>query len=127
MSESTLPYFVPVDTAVSSDTLKNLFAGHTLLLPTVSHASVPQLAVDLLLQPQPHLLQQPCYPLRNLKHVGRLDVAGDVFPFVGTSEEGGMVTSVEVYSDASSKVTLLQQRSPVLKVRASPPALREEA
>lgn len=86
------------------------------MIPTVSHASVPQLATDLLLSSDK----------LSLANVGRLDTSGDLIPFVGSSEasastssssEGGLVTPLEVYSNASLKLTVLQQRSPVIKSR----------
>lgn len=95
------------------------FHGHTLVIPTVSFASIPQLAVGLLLWDDALALRK----------VGRLNSSGDLIPFVGPSETrpskgdsdgdgaAGITTPLEVFSNASHKITVLQQRSPVLKDR----------
>lgn len=111
------PYFVPLGSnggegpSTSSATQASSldFTGHTLLLPTVSHASIPQLAVDLLLYHEDLALRR----------VGRLDVSRNVIPFIGQAEDaaGGLVTAMEVYTNPTLKLTVVQQRSPVLKER----------
>lgn len=99
-------YFVPVSSGGSSSKAGS-FQGHTLIIPTVSHASVPQLATDLLLNA----------PELSVTKVGRLNVSGDVIPFVGPDESTGLTTALEVYSNHPQKLTVLQQRSPVIKSR----------
>ncbi|CAO1633539.1 unnamed protein product [Jaminaea pallidilutea] len=111
------PYFVPLGSnggegpSTSSATQASSldFTGHTLLLPTVSHASIPQLAVDLLLYHEDLALRR----------VGRLDVSRNVIPFIGQAEDaaGGLVTAMEVYTNPTLNLTVVQQRSPVLKER----------
>ncbi|KAK9378942.1 proteasome assembly chaperone 2 [Kockiozyma suomiensis] len=81
-------------------------ANTVLILPTVSSANVPQLAVDLLV----HSLKLPFYSL--------LDHGGLLYPFAGPAErpEGspslGISSSLEIYH--SSSVTCIIQRSPTL-------------
>lgn len=105
-----LPFYIPLDHG-SAGSSSGSFEGHTLLLPTVSHASVPQLAVDLLITDAS----------LGLKRVGRLDAAQDLIPFVGFDEgsSSGITTPLEVYSNPARKLTVIQQRSPVLKTRKS--------
>lgn len=90
------------------------FSNHTLVIPTVSHASVPQLAVDLLLHSKD----------LSLDKIGCLDTSGDLVPFVGEAEDRnqsagtiGLSTPLEVYSSPSHNLTFLQQRSPVFQSR----------
>ncbi|PWN22199.1 hypothetical protein BCV69DRAFT_281210 [Microstroma glucosiphilum] len=108
-SSSSLPrYCHPISASASLPD----FTGHVLVVPVVSHACIPQLAVDLLINS----------PELKLQRVARLDATRDLIPFVGSDEggNGGLTTSLEVYSDPSSKLTVIQQRSPVLKARKRP-------
>ncbi|CAO1614246.1 unnamed protein product [Sympodiomycopsis kandeliae] len=99
-------YFIPIANGRSSSKLES-FEGHTLIVPTVSHASVPQLATDLLLNAAN----------LSLTKSGRLDVSGDLIPFVGPDDLTGLTTPLEVYTNHSRRLTVLQQRSPVIKSR----------
>ncbi|KAN0062870.1 hypothetical protein ACQY0O_004691 [Thecaphora frezii] len=86
-------------------------AGHTLLLPVVSVGSAPQLAVDLLLRS----------PLLSLQKIARLDHS-DCIPFAAPPEHAGrgdITTPLEVFQNASLKLTVVQQRSPVFKSQES--------
>ncbi|KAK9321131.1 proteasome assembly chaperone 2 [Lipomyces orientalis] len=88
--------------------------GTILILPAVSSANVPQLAVDLLV----HSFRIPFYSL--------LDHGGLLYPFAGPREDpaplendtatqlpkNGIASSLEVYHNSS--VTCLIQRSPTL-------------
>ncbi|KAJ9475511.1 Proteasome assembly chaperone 2 [Pseudozyma hubeiensis] len=79
--------------------------GTTLVIPAVSIGSVPQLAVDLLLNDSS----------LSLVKVGRIDPSF-CFPFVGPSESADsndITTALEVFSNGS--LTVIQQRSPILK------------
>lgn len=60
----------------SAATHATSFQGHTLIVPTVSFASVPQLAVDLLLYDESLQLDK----------AGAIDTCGDLIPFVGPSD-----------------------------------------
>lgn len=88
--------------------------GATLVLPTVSVGSVPQLAVDLLINAPEHKFRRIAY----------LD-ASDCVPFVSPAEPGtdaAFSTALEGASQltvfqAPSGLTVVQQRSPAIKVR----------
>lgn len=92
------------------------FSGQTLILPTTSIGSVPQLCLDLLIHA----------PSLQCKRVAYLD-ATECVPFVAPSEVGA---ANDIYSaldgayhllllsvfQASGGITIVQQRSPVIKV-----------
>lgn len=89
--------------------------GHTLVLPCVSIGSVPQLTVDVLLASS--ALGQKAVHVCDLDH--RL-----CLPFIGAqpgdaNKEGssGLRTALQVFAFPSAKLTVVQQRSPVLKAR----------
>lgn len=85
--------------------------GDTLILPCVAIGSVAQLAIDFLLGPDS--------PYEKAEHMMTLD-ASCCMPFVGgcTDSQGiRFITPLEVYRDASNKVSIIQQRSPPLKAR----------
>lgn len=89
------------------------FEGDTLILPCVAVGSVAQLAADVLLGPGS--------PFEEAKHVMDLDSSCCV-PFVGGSVGGrsrALITPLQVYRDANSRVTIVQQRSPPFKVTHS--------
>ncbi|KAG8809742.1 hypothetical protein FRC19_005037 [Serendipita sp. 401] len=80
------------------------FSTQILILPSISKGNVPQLACDLLIASL------------NLHHVGYLD-SKDLVPVVGGRERGerGVSTPIEVFSSRESPITVVLQRSPVLK------------
>lgn len=116
---SSSSYFIPTATQNDNSDSNPSFQSYTLVIPTVSHASVPQLATDLLLAS--HDL--------GLTKVGRLDTCGDVIPFVGAADQdspassstqttqGGLSAPLEVYSSPARQLAVVQQRSPVIKSR----------
>lgn len=85
----------------------NKLQNSTLVLPLVTIGNIPQLAVDLLIHNY------------DLKLVGRLDDTY-VYPFispqdyVGDERKAGFSTALEVYHSETLKLTVLQQRSPIL-------------
>ena len=82
------------------------FEGHTLVLPAVSHGNVGQLALDLLVNT---LLAQTA-----LERVGYLN-SSNVLAVAGNatwSTLGGLSVGMEVFSDATAKLTLVQLRAP---------------
>ncbi|KDN45103.1 hypothetical protein K437DRAFT_224452 [Tilletiaria anomala UBC 951] len=103
------------------------FSRDTLLIPAVSIGSVPQLAFDLLVHA----------PALGLERVASVDVQDYCVPFAapldslapsGKSHDNrnghggdrpalGVCTALEVYRNPSRRLTLLHQRSPVLKSR----------
>ncbi|KAG8921661.1 hypothetical protein FRC02_012438 [Tulasnella sp. 418] len=83
------------------------FYNSTLILPIVSTGNVAQLAVDLIIA--------TC----GLELIGSLD-SRDLVPTVGpreTGEQDGITTPLELYSNSSGNVFVIQQRSPVIKSR----------
>lgn len=96
------------------------YTGDTLILPCVSIGSIPQLAIDALLAPAnaTRLFGEK----GNL--VGRLDHRYCV-PFLGgtspssDSKAGTFEGPLQLYRFSRAKVTILQQRSPILKVSSS--------
>ncbi|KAG8781359.1 hypothetical protein FRC16_002882 [Serendipita sp. 398] len=82
------------------------FSTQILILPSISKGNVPQLACDLLIASL------------NLHHVGYLD-SKHLVPVVGGRERGerGVSTPIEVFSSRELPITVVLQRSPVLKVR----------
>ncbi|ODV94281.1 hypothetical protein PACTADRAFT_51146 [Pachysolen tannophilus NRRL Y-2460] len=113
MSFHSVPGSDPIDTL-------NILKDSVLVLPTISIGNTPQLAVDLLI-----------YNL-NLKLVGRLDDTY-LYPFVSPvdcaidanidsnnfiqekeNQENGILSSLELYYGEDLKISVLQQRSPIL-------------
>lgn len=86
------------------------FEGKTLILPAVSIGSVPQLTLDLLIHA----------PALACRRVGYLD-GSECVPFVSppepTSPSWDIYTALDVFD--SEHITILQQRSPVLKALRS--------
>lgn len=93
------------------------FQGQTLIVPVISVGSVPQLSIDLLL----HAPQLEC------RRVAYLD-ASDCVPFISPSEPGespssvytaldGVYFSADAVFQTNSGITIVQQRSPVIRVR----------
>lgn len=105
-------FFAPL---VSTEETAFLFTGSVLLLPAVSIGSVPQLAVDLLLNE----------PKLQLRKIGRIDPSFCI-PFAGPAERAAgdtagkdsLATALEVYANGQGLV-VVQQRAPVLKARQS--------
>lgn len=88
------------------------FQNRTLILPTISVGSVPQLTLDLLIHA----------PALECSRVGFLDGSACA-PFISPPEPGmsseDVYTPLDVYNSPHG-ITIVQQRSPVLKVmRAS--------
>ncbi|KAH7916538.1 PAC2 family-domain-containing protein [Hygrophoropsis aurantiaca] len=79
-------------------------AGKILVIPVVSVANVPQLAVDLLITSLA------------LSRVGVFDPKLLV-PVVGAREDGlpGITTPLELYASEAQNIAVIQQRSPTLK------------
>jgi PAC2 family len=110
-------WLVPISPSVEHGSL----SSDTLLIPAVSIGSVPQLAFDL-------LVHDPELALQRIAHVGASRLC---LPFVGpvdyldapssssSSKPRGLCTAIELYRNASHKVTLLHQRSPVIKSQKS--------
>lgn len=83
--------------------------GKTLVLPTISMANVPQLATELLLNNHSNEL------------VGRFNNEG--FIQVAGASTDGLVTPLELHRlKEYSDVYVVDQRSPILKVRGGSPA-----
>jgi len=82
------------------------FSGDTLILPAVSHGNVGQLAVELLIN------------TLGAERAGIIDTRA-VVPIVGggayDGAPGQLVTAIEVYRCSEHKITMIQQRSPLLK------------
>jgi hypothetical protein len=66
-------------------------------VPVVSHACIPQLAVDLLINS----------PELGLQRAARLDATRDLIPFVGSDEggKGGLTTSLEGEQTSTDRTT----------------------
>lgn len=106
---------------ISSDVETGSLSGDTLLIPAVSIGSVPQLAFDLLVHA----------PELSLQRVAHVCASRLCLPFVGpvdylnapssssSAKPQGLCTAIELYRNASRKVTLLHQRSPVMKSQKS--------
>ncbi|UZJ54255.1 hypothetical protein CBS101457_003575 [Exobasidium rhododendri] len=102
-------------TASSSSTLN--VKGHTLIIPCVSIGSVPQLAIDALIEPEnaTKIFGQPAQLISTLDHRFCVPFLGGVQ--LGDSEEALPQGPLRVYSFERAKVTVLQQRSPIIKSR----------
>lgn len=84
--------------------------GHTLILPCVSIGNVGQLAVDI-------LLASKLSTGEKAEYLCDLDARYCV-PFVGASTESNhpaLRTPLQVFTFPKSKLTIIQQRSPILK------------
>ncbi|KAK1926044.1 PAC2 family-domain-containing protein [Papiliotrema laurentii] len=82
---------------------KDLLTGKTLVIPSVSLANLPQLAVDLLI----HSLK--------LTRAGYIGLGDTVAPMIGASQDGLVTGGLEVYAKEGLDLVVIQQRSPVLK------------
>ncbi|KAI9915892.1 hypothetical protein PsorP6_007480 [Peronosclerospora sorghi] len=105
----------PADAAACS----SLFAHHTVLLPAVSYANLGQLALDLLINT---LLQNGKAFDIELECVGHL-LSHAAPPFAGsaafaTQEAHALCLNLEVYQSTEKKLTIIQQRAPVLPGQA---------
>ncbi|KAH9813202.1 PAC2 family-domain-containing protein [Melampsora americana] len=100
------PYFYPSKTSSSK---KPIFKDSILIIPIVSLGNVPQLAVDLLIQST------------SFNRIGNLD-SSDHIPILGDSN----LRPFEVYQATNPihSITILQQRSPVLKSQKESHILR---
>lgn len=92
--------------------------GDTLILPSVSIGSVPQLAIDALLDSQN---AQKIFG-QSATFIGSLDHRF-CFPFLGGAsgqtfekEKPLLQSPMQLYRFPQAKLTILQQRSPILKV-----------
>ncbi|KAI7955208.1 hypothetical protein MJO28_005608 [Puccinia striiformis f. sp. tritici] len=114
MASESNPYFIPSSPNLNSA----IFKGSILVLPVVSLANVPQLAVDLMI----HNTQ-----LGPVEKVGILDPQ-DHIPVVGAIDYPSdlpqpqnalsqITTPVQVYQTQDKRYTFVQQRSPVIKAR----------
>ncbi|CAD6891449.1 unnamed protein product [Tilletia controversa] len=93
-------------------------SGHTLIVPAVSIGNVPQLTVDLLIHHVP----------LGLRYLGAFDSTEWCLPYAcpqdhvsSAGKSNGADTSMlglplQLYSNSSLRLTVLQQRSPILKV-----------
>ncbi|EGG09782.1 uncharacterized protein MELLADRAFT_103873 [Melampsora larici-populina 98AG31] len=86
-------YFYPIPPSNPS-----IFQNSILILPIVSLGNVPQLAIDLLIQST------------SFKRIGNLDPSNHI-PILADSN----IRPFEVYQTIDHSITILQQRSPVLK------------
>ncbi|KAF8586688.1 hypothetical protein K439DRAFT_1631393, partial [Ramaria rubella] len=94
------PFFIP---NVSDNDL-SVLSAKTLVVPIVSAANIPQLAVDVLIASL------------SLFRLGTFDASSHV-PVVGGREGGelGVTTPLELFGKEGVDVVVIQQRSPVLK------------
>ncbi|KAK0531233.1 hypothetical protein OC842_003676 [Tilletia horrida] len=107
MSPSPLALFPP-----SKD---GAFASHVLVVPAISVGSVPQLTADLLVHHAP----------LSLRYVGAFDSTEWCLPYAcppdhvggvpGSAEQATIGLPLQLYSNSNARLTVLQQRSPVLK------------
>lgn len=104
--------FLPLVTEPDSTVNVEVFKNDILLFPAVSCGNIGQIACDLLL-----------YNLRDeVQRVGYLR-SRNITPVVGNDaillpgeNPGQLSTAIEVYRIASQGLTIIQQRSPMLKV-----------
>lgn len=94
---------------------------YTLIIPCVSVGNVPQLSLDLLINQfirHPDSKEQD--PINDLEMVGYIS-SKHVCPFAGPDsfKLGGslLTTSIQVFASKSKKIVIIQQRSPIYKVR----------
>ncbi|EEY55891.1 proteasome assembly chaperone, putative [Phytophthora infestans T30-4] len=110
--------FYPQDAANAADAAA-LFADHTVLLPAVSNANLGQLTLDLLVNT---LLQNGEVFGVELTRVGHL-LSEAAPPVTGgaafaTQQLDTLCLNLEVYQSTERKLTVIQQRAPVLPGRA---------
>ncbi|KAL3662839.1 hypothetical protein V7S43_012240 [Phytophthora oleae] len=113
--------FYPQDAASAADAAAcvALFANHTVLLPAVSNANLGQLTLDLTINT---LLQNGEVFDVELTRVGHL-LSEAAPPIVGgsafaTQRPHALCLNLEVYQSKEKKITIIQQRAPVLQGRA---------
>ncbi|KAG1692456.1 hypothetical protein DVH05_025421 [Phytophthora capsici] len=113
--------FYPQGVGSAADTAAciALFADHTLLLPAVSNANLGQLTLDLTINT---LLQNGEAFDVKLTRVGHL-LSEAAPPIVGgsafaTQQPHALCLNLEVYQSKEKKVTIIQQRAPILQGRA---------
>ncbi|KAL7005843.1 hypothetical protein EMMF5_004579 [Cystobasidiomycetes sp. EMM_F5] len=104
-----------MNTFISRDKGKQpAFQGSTLILPIVSLANVAQLAADLLI----HTLQlERIGALSGRNHVPLVAPQDYVHKQINGPLVNAFSTAVEVFQSRDGKITLIQQRSPVIKSR----------
>ena len=108
-------HLIPVASgSLAKDSVTGVFGGDTLLVPAVSIGSVPQLTFDLLVHAQDF----------GLERIAHVDATAWTLPFAApldlvgpsnTSSPQGICTAIEIYRNSSKRLTLLHQRSPILK------------
>lgn len=101
----------PVTSEQTLDSLRHQLKGSKLVVPAISIGNVPQLSVDLLI----HNLQ--------LKLVARLDTLF-LYPFAAPVDsagddkkvvkDGSASTALELYYNEELKLSVIQQRSPII-------------
>lgn len=82
--------------------------GSTLIVPSISMANVPQLAVDLLI----HTLKLEKVASLDDKYLYPFSAPIDTMP--GEDSKVGISTAVEIYHLKQLQITAIQQRSPIL-------------
>lgn len=94
------------------------FTGDTLILPSVSIGSVPQLAIDALLDSQnaKRIFGQNAEFVASLDHRFCVPFLGGVASRASGTEKTVISGPMQLYRYPQAKVTILQQRSPILKV-----------
>ncbi|ETK91710.1 hypothetical protein L915_04758 [Phytophthora nicotianae] len=105
--------------AANAAACTSLFAGHTVLLPAVSNANLGQLTLDLMINT---LLQNGEAFDVELTRVGHL-LSEAAPPIAGgaafaTQQPNTLCLNLEVYQSKARKLTIIQQRAPVLPGRA---------
>lgn len=96
-----------------------LLRGTTLLVPCVSIGSVPQLAVDALLaSPGTAVTTQEPIHVCDLDHRFCMPFAGAGAAASPSSAVAALRTPLQVFAFPSARLTVIQQRSPILKVRS---------
>ncbi|CAH0474247.1 unnamed protein product [Peronospora belbahrii] len=113
--------FYPQNEANAADvaTCIALFAGHLVLLPAVSNANLGQLTLDLMLST---LLQNGKDFDMEVTRIGHL-LSNEVPPIAGGAafakqQSHTLCLNLEVYQSKEKKITIIQQRAPVLPGRA---------
>lgn len=107
---------------IASSSTRHDLSNHTLIIPCVSIGSVPQLAIDALLEPNnaTRIFKEKGKQIATLDHRFCVPFIGDVSQNSrGAKEDETVQGPLTLYSFPVKKVTILQQRSPVLKVSLS--------
>jgi len=101
----------PIQKESTADSIKDQLRGSSLIIPSISIGNVPQLVVDLLI----HNL--------DLKLIARLDSLF-LYPFASPVDyvdgkqsnvkPGSISTALELYYNEELKLSVIQQRSPIL-------------